>query len=226
MSKQVSIKKQSLIMIFVYALAFFSPYLFQSLSNEQLITATTVTYILGAILMSWFYLRYKQSAITQVEANGKLTSPVFVFLLGISGIVMAIIIQAIVFNIEAAITGEQSTSQNTQDIISLILTNPLFSLATVIGGPFMEEFIFRRSMIGLLESYTGFWLAAIISSALFSLIHMDGHFFVYFFMGFFFALLYKVTGKIWTSIIAHCGMNALVVVAQLILYYSDIQLPS
>jgi membrane protease YdiL (CAAX protease family) len=226
MPKQISIKKQSVIMIFLYALVFLSPYLFQSLSQKAIITATTFTYILGAVLMSWLYLKYKQSAITQVETSGKLTSPVFVFLLGISGIIMAIIIQAIVFNIEAAITGEQNTSQNTQNIIALILTNPLFSLATVIGGPFMEEFIFRRSMIGILESYTGFWLAAIISSTLFSLIHMDGHFFVYFFMGFFFALLYKLTGKIWTSIIAHCGMNALVVVAQLFLYYNNIQLPS
>lgn len=89
----------------------------------------------------------------------------------------------------------------------------------------MEEFVFRRSLIGLTETYTGFWIAAIVSSSLFSIIHQDGHFFVYFSMGFFFALLYKMTGKIWTSIIAHCGMNALVVIAQLVIHYATIDLP-
>ncbi|HCO04648.1 MAG TPA: CPBP family intramembrane metalloprotease, partial [Enterococcus faecalis] len=47
--------------------------------------------------------------------------------------------------------------------------------------------------------------------------------FVYFFMGFFFALLYKQTGKIWTSVIAHCGMNTIVIIVQLLLHNGTIQ---
>ncbi|WP_267548719.1 CPBP family intramembrane metalloprotease [Enterococcus faecalis] len=46
---------------------------------------------------------------------------------------------------------------------------------------------------------------------------------LYFFMGFFFALLYKQTGKIWTSIIAHCGMNTIVIIVQLLLHNGTIQ---
>lgn len=225
MSTNLSLKKISLITILLYGLVFFSPYLFQPFSADIVIAGTTFTYILGAILMIWLYFKNRKTAVTIVEEKAKLTSPVFTMLLGFSGIFIAMIIQAIVFSIETAITGAQPSSQNTQNIIAVILANPLFILATTIGGPIMEEFVFRRSLIGLTESYTGFWFAAIISSSLFSIIHQDGHFFVYFFMGFFFALLYKMTGKIWTSIIAHCGMNTLIVIAQLVLHYANIELP-
>lgn len=225
MSTTMSIKKLSITTILLYGLVFFSPFIFRPFSPDIVIGGTTFTYILGAFLMIWLYFNNKKTAITQVEQNAKLRSPVFVMLLGFSGIFMAMIIQAIVFSIETAITGVQPSSQNTQNIIAVILANPLFILATTIGGPIMEEFVFRRSLIGLTESYTGFWISAIISSSLFSVIHQDGHFFVYFFMGFFFALLYKMTGKIWTSIIAHCGMNTLVVIAQLVMHYANIELP-
>ncbi|WP_207696578.1 CPBP family intramembrane glutamic endopeptidase [Enterococcus sp. DIV0212c] len=221
----MSIKKLSLTTILLYGLVFFSPFIFRPFSPDIVIGGTTFVYILGAYLMVWLFLKNKNSAVTIVEKEAKLTSPVFGWLLGISGIFIAMILQAIVFSIETAITGDKPSSQNTQNIIAVILANPLFILATTIGGPIMEEFVFRRSLIGLIETYTGFWFAAIISSSLFSVIHQDGHFFVYFFMGFFFALLYKMTGKIWTSIIAHCGMNTVVVIAQLIMHYGNIQLP-
>ena len=67
----------------------------------------------------------------------------------------------------------------------MILANPLFILATTIGGPIMEEFVFRYAFIHLIQPFTNFWIAATVSSAIFSLAHADGHFFVYFFMGFF-----------------------------------------
>lgn len=225
MPKNMSIQKVSLSMVLLYGLVFFSPYIFSPFSSDIVISGTTFTYILGAGLMIWLYIINKNTAVTTVEKEAKLTSPVFIYLLGVSGIFLAMIIQAVVFGIETTITGAEPSSQNTQNIIAVILANPLFILATTIGGPIMEEFVFRRSLIGLTETYTGFWIAAIISSSLFSVIHQDGHFFVYFFMGFFFALLYKMTGKIWTSIIAHCGMNTLVVIAQLVMHYANIELP-
>lgn len=226
MPSNLSIKKLSIITILLYVFVFFSPYIFAPFSKNIMITGTTFTYIIGAVLMIWLYLKNKSSAAITIEKDARLTSPVFIFLLGVSGIFLAMIIQTVVFSIETAITGEQPNSQNTQTIITVILTNPLFILATTIGGPIMEEFVFRRSLIGLTEPYTGFWFATIISSSLFSVIHQDGHFFVYFFMGFFFAVLYKQTGKIWTSIIAHCGMNTVVVIVQLVAHYANLDLPS
>ena len=86
------------------------------------------------------------------------------------------LIQGVTFAIEVAITGEQATSQNTQAIVAVILANPLFILATTIGGPIMEEFVFRYAFIHLIQPFTNFWIAATVSSAIFSLAHADGHF--------------------------------------------------
>ena len=61
------------------------------------------------------------------------------------------LIQGVTFAIEVAITGEQATSQNTQAIVAVILANPLFILATTIGGPIMEEFVFRYAFIHLIQ---------------------------------------------------------------------------
>lgn len=79
----------------------------------------------------------------------------------------------------------------------------------------MEEFVFRRSILGIVGKYTNFWIRAIVSSLLFAFAHNDGHLLIYFFLGFFFSLQYKATGRIWTSMITHVGMNTLVVVVQI-----------
>ncbi|MHC5230111.1 CPBP family intramembrane glutamic endopeptidase [Enterococcus sp. LJL99] len=222
--KNLSLRTVSLSTIILYGFVFFSPYLLQFFPKQAMIPGTTIVYILGAILMIGLYSMNQSK--TLVEEQAKLTSPVFIFLLGFGGIFLAMIIQGVVFSIETVITGVKPDSENTKRIIEVILMNPLFILATTIGGPIMEEFVFRRSLIGLSEPYIGFWFSAIVSSSLFSLIHQDGHFFVYFFMGLFFAILYKVTGKIWTSIIAHCGMNTVVVVVQLLVHAGVIQVPN
>ena len=132
------------------------------------------------------------------------------------------LIQGVTFAIEVAITGEQATSQNTQAIVAVILANPLFILATTIGGPIMEEFVFRYAFIHLIQPFTNFWIAATVSSAIFHS-HMPMVTFCLFLYGIFFALLYKQTGKIWTSIIAHCGMNTIVIIVQLLLHNGTIQ---
>ena len=48
----------------------------------------------------------------------------------------------------------------------------------------MEEFVFRRSILGIVEKYTNFWVGAVISSLLFAFAHNDGHLLIYFFLGF------------------------------------------
>lgn len=220
----MSIKKISLLSILVYFVTFFSPFIFVLISKDILVLGMTFAYILGSCLMIFLY--FKGNEPTLLEKNAKLSSPVFIFLLGISGIFLAMILQGIIFSIESIFTGAPPSSQNTQNIISIILKNPFFVLATTIGGPIMEEFVFRRSLISLLQPYSGFWLGAGISSAVFSLAHQDGHFLVYFCIGLFFAIIYKMTGKIWTSIIAHCGMNTLVVLVQLAIHYGWIPVPN
>lgn len=220
MVQKTSIKKVSLLIISIYLIAYFFPvtlYLIPTFSATptSVIWANTFSFIIGALLMISIYLKTKNTASISIE---KQSSQSFWknLLFGIGGIFGAIIVQSIIFSIETAITGNNLESQNTQAILESLIGNPIFILAITIGGPIMEEFVFRRSIVALIEPKTGFWVAAIISAALFSVFHLDGHFFVYFFMGFFFTLLYKKTESISTSIIAHCGMNAFVVLAQLI----------
>lgn len=220
----MSAKKTSISMVLLYLAVYLSPMLVAGFSQEVIITVSTFAYILGAALMIFMYFRDKQPI--KIEQEGKLSSPVFILLLGVSGILIAIFLQAIIMGIQTAITNTEPSSENTESIISIIVDNKLFILATVIGGPIMEEFVFRRSLTDLFTfEKSGFWPAALISSALFSIIHFDGNFFVYFFLGLFFAILYKMTGKIWTSIISHCGMNTLVVVVQLIVHYGIVEIP-
>ena len=217
----MTLRKSSLFILVTYIIAFFGPLLFSGISPNAAINVTTALYIIGALVMIGIFLKTTEPS--PLEETATLKSPIFIFLLGVSGIFIAMLIQGVTFAIEVAITGEQATSQNTQAIVAVILANPLFILATTIGGPIMEEFVFRYAFIHLIQPFTNFWIAATVSSAIFSLAHADGHFFVYLFMGFFFALLYKQTGKIWTSIIAHCGMNTIVIIVQLLLHNGTIQ---
>ncbi|MBP2097869.1 CPBP family intramembrane glutamic endopeptidase [Enterococcus rivorum] len=215
----MSIKKVSILSIIIYFFTFFSPFFLVLISKNMLVPGVTFLYIISSCLMIFLYFTGKEPAL--IEQNSKLSSPVFMFLLGVSGIFLAMLLQGIVFSIESIFTGMPPSSQNTKKIIDVILKKPIFILATTIAGPIMEEFVFRRSLLSLMQPYSGFWISAGISSAMFSIAHQDGHFFVYFCMGLFFCFLYKITGKIWTPIIAHCGMNALVVLAQLAVYYGS-----
>ena len=81
----------------------------------------------------------------------------------------------------------------------------------------MEEFVFRRAILLSLASKTPLWFAMCVSSLLFALIHFDGHLLLYTTLGLFFSFLYLKTGRIWTSIICHVGMNTLVVLLTIFL---------
>ena len=177
----MTLRKSSLFILVTYIIAFFGPLLFSGISPNAAINVTTALYIIGALVMIGIFLKTTEPS--PLEETATLKSPIFIFLLGVSGIFIAMLIQGVTFAIEVAITGEQATSQNTQAIVAVILANPLFILATTIGGPIMEEFVFRYAFIHLIQPFTNFWIAATVSSAIFSLAHADGHFFVYFFMG-------------------------------------------
>lgn len=215
----MTIKKSALTDIAIYLLVLFSPVFLVRLlhlrTQQSVVSLSTLLYVLGAGTM--IYLYHKRTELTLWEQTPRWKNPLWVPLLGITGIFLAIIAQGLAFQLESFLFGTEPTSQNTESILTLIVENPAFLIPTAIAGPIMEEFVFRRSLTSIFNQYLGFWIAAIISSALFSLAHADGHFLVYFSMGMVFSLLYKLTGKIWTSIIAHTGMNAIVVIIQLAL---------
>ncbi|GAA3012020.1 CPBP family intramembrane glutamic endopeptidase [Tetragenococcus solitarius] len=210
----MSLRKYSLVTILIYIVAFFAPVF--APTRQASTTTTTVTYLLGACLMILLYLRQTN----KLTFERKESAFFLTLFWGIIGIFLAIFLQTIMMQIEQFL-GQPIESQNTQNIIHLVLRHPLFALAAMIGGPIMEEFVFRRAFIGFFDSYSYTWFGIIFSSLVFALVHQDGHLLLYFMLGFFFCLLYKKTGKIWTSMISHVGMNSLVIIVNLILAASN-----
>lgn len=206
--KYVSI--QSLFYLFIY----FSPILLVpfNLSKGFTINFTTVSYFIGALFLIVFNQALKKRPLIERRAPQTRTSVIILW--GVIGVFLAFLTQMMAFQIES-IFGNTDLSQNTQTIVNLIKQSPFFFLAVSIAGPIMEEFIFRRGIIGFLSEYLPLMVSAIISSVLFALVHADGHLLVYFSMGMVFYFLYQKTGSIWTSIIAHCSMNFLVMILQL-----------
>ena len=213
----MSLKKYSFLSIFCYGLIFISPLILASIglvkSTSELITATAVMYILGAVVLAIFY--FKQREPLAIESAVKKASAPKIVIYGLVGIFVALILQSIAVMLESVLFGEATPSENTQNIIQMIMEAPAFILATTVAGPIMEEFVFRRSILGIISRYSNFWVGAVISSLLFAFAHNDGHLLIYFFLGFFFSLEYKATGRIWTSMITHVGMNTIVVLVQL-----------
>lgn len=213
----MSLKKYSFLSIFCYGLIFISPLILASIglvkSTSELITATAVMYILGAVVLAIFY--FKQREPLAIESAVKKASVPKIVIYGLVGIFVALLLQSIAVMLESVLFGEATPSENTQNIIQMIMEAPAFILATTIAGPIMEEFVFRRSILGIISRHSNFWVGAVISSLLFAFAHNDGHLLIYFFLGFFFSLEYKATGRIWTSMITHVGMNTLVVLVQL-----------
>ncbi|HGF7884486.1 CPBP family intramembrane metalloprotease [Enterococcus faecium] len=213
----MSLKKYSFLSIFCYGLIFISPLILASIglvkSTSELITATAVMYILGAVVLAIFY--FKQREPLAIESAVKKASVPKIVIYGLVGIFVALLLQSIAVMLESVLFGEATPSENTQNIIQMIMEAPAFILATTIAGPIMEEFVFRRSILGIISRYSNFWVGVVISSLLFAFAHNDGHLLIYFFLGFFFSLEYKATGRIWTSMITHVGMNTLVVLVQL-----------
>lgn len=131
------------------------------------------------------------------------------------GVLLALIAQRIAILIES-LFGIDSGSQNTENILSLINVAPIMIVVTSLIGPFLEEIIFRKIIFGELYKKMNFFPAALISSIIFSLAHMEfEHLLLYCAIGFTFSYLYVRTNKIIIPILAHTLMNTFVVVSQL-----------
>jgi membrane protease YdiL (CAAX protease family) len=192
-----------------------SPVFFSKLPfipNTMLANLTAVMYILGAIILTVINVKTNKSNTLSEKKDdyGLIVS------LGLIAIVGSYFLQMIVVLIEVFVFKMPIESENTQNIAAIIRNSPFFMLAVMIGGPIMEEFVFRFSIINFLNQKLNIWVSAIISSFLFAAIHNDGHYLRYGSLGFLFFLVYKKTGSLLTAIIAHAGMNSFVVILQLV----------
>lgn len=211
----MSINKNTLWTVFAYACVLMSPVFFSKLPfipNTMLANLTAVMYILGAIILTAINVKTNKSN----TLSEKKDDYGLIISLGLIAIVGSFFLQMIVVGIEVFVFKMPMESENTQNIAAIIRNSPFFMLAVMIGGPIMEEFVFRFSIINFLNQKLNIWVSAIISSFLFAAIHNDGHYLRYGSLGFLFFLVYKKTGSLLTAIIAHAGMNSFVVILQLV----------
>lgn len=211
----MSINKNTLWTVFAYACVLMSPVFFSKLPfipNTMLANLTAVMYILGAVILTVINLKTNKSN----TLSEKKDDYGLIISLGLIAIVGSFFLQMIVVGIEVFVFKMPMESENTQNIAAIIRNSPFFMLAVMIGGPIMEEFVFRFSIINFLNQKLNIWVSAIISSFLFAAIHNDGHYLRYGSLGFLFFLVYKKTGSLLTAIIAHAGMNSFVVILQLV----------
>lgn len=133
------------------------------------------------------------------------------------GIFLALFAQGTAAIIENKLFGIEPGSENTQFLVEIAMATPLFIVVTSVIGPILEEIIFRKILFGSLYKRFNFIIAAIISSVIFAIVHMDfTHILIYTAMGFTFAFLYVRTKRIIVPIIAHVSMNTFVVLVQVI----------
>ncbi|MEG0285788.1 MULTISPECIES: type II CAAX endopeptidase family protein [Vagococcus] len=212
----MSINKNTLWTVFFFLSALMSPALFAELPfipNEWIANLTALMYILGAILLIVINLKTNKKDTLSEEKDdyGLIIS------LGLISIVGSFFLQTFLALIEIVVFNQPMGSQNTQDITSIIKSAPFFIIAVTIAGPIMEEFVFRFSLINFLNQKLNIWVSAVISSFIFAALHGDGHYLVYGGLGFLFFLIYRKTGSLLTSIIAHAGMNTAVILLQLLI---------
>lgn len=133
---------------------------------------------------------------------------------GIIGFVMVLAGQMIGGMIESLL-GISGSSENTTSLLGITDVVPIAILAIALFGPILEELVFRRVIFGSLYQGTSFWIAALISSLFFALMHFDFvHILLYAITGFVMAFLYTKTGRIITPMIAHILLNTFVTFTQ------------
>lgn len=88
--------------------------------------------------------------------------------------------------------------------------------ALAVWTPLTEEIFFRGFIFAGLAPRLGVWRAMLVSALIFSLFHLSlGVLVPVFITGFMLAWLYRQTGSIWPSILAHAGQNTLAVLVTL-----------
>ncbi|MDY0395485.1 CPBP family intramembrane glutamic endopeptidase [Virgibacillus halophilus] len=188
-------------------------FLFKLTEAEAIIYFTIFSFLAGLVV---FLLLMKPDMKEGVSPDASATGTTVGWIIG--GVFMALAAQALAANIEIHVFGIKTESENTKNIMDISKAFPIFYVIPVLIAPILEEILFRKIIFGALYNRTNFWIAALISSVIFAVIHQDPkHILVYASMGLTFAFLYVKTKRIIVPILVHMGMNTTAVLGQLLL---------
>lgn len=222
----MKLTKYAILNTITYGLALFGPVLISQLFHlgQQDYTMLLILFNIVCACLMIYYIPKLETPL-DVEKKRAKVSKKRAIMEGFIGIAIVLAAQSISVYLELLLGKQPVGSENTQNIMELIQSNFGVLLLVSIAGPIMEELFFRRTLIGLIGNKFDFLIGALASSMLFFLAHGDGHFLIYFVMGCVLSLLYRSTGNIVTSMIAHCGLNTFVTVMQLLIVYFDKFIP-
>lgn len=200
----------------------FSPILYAILpiSEFQAVVYWTIfSFAAGLVAILFIMKPYMEAPSTRDAAN-----PGSIVLWAIAGVFLAYFAEFIAGLIEINLLGITQSSANTQQIMEITRSAPLFALITSLIAPIVEEIIFRKIIFGTLYKKVNFFMAAVISALIFGIIHGEPeHILIYGSMGFVFAYLYVKTKRIIVPILVHMTLNTITVVIQLSLSPEELQ---
>lgn len=186
---------------------------------DAMIYWNIISFILGLIIILLLMRRDLQAPVREDAAD---TGGIILWSIG--GFFLALASQIIAVNIEVNLLNIESGSENTAIIMEIARQTPLFIIIPAIIAPIIEELIFRKIIFGTFYKRMNFFVAAIASSLIFGIIHMElEHLLIYTSMGFVFAYIYVRTKRIIVPIIVHMALNTMSVIAQFSIDPEDIE---
>lgn len=205
--------------IFTYIIMQFSGLLFAPLLHklypiseiQAVVYWSIFSFIVGLIIVLYL-MRHdlKPSAKPKEAANRQQ-----VILWSVFGVFLSWITQALVSVFEMNVLGISPDSENTKMIMEITRISPFFFIVPAVVAPILEELIFRKIIFGTFYKRTNFFVAAILSSFIFGVIHGEiEHLLIYSSMGFVLAYVYVKTKRIITPIIVHMSLNTISLLAQ------------
>lgn len=134
------------------------------------------------------------------------------------GVVATVLLQWITLLIESHLFQVVSDPESKAHTLKLIQSNWLAILSPVLFAPLLEEIVFRKAIFGSMYEKTNFLIASVLSSGLFALAHFNiTHMITYFVIGMALSCLYVKTNRLIVPIIVHMTLNALPVIAMILL---------
>nr|WP_298896930.1 type II CAAX endopeptidase family protein [uncultured Altererythrobacter sp.] len=155
----------------------------------------------------YFYLRFAKGEDTsKVGFDGRA-----IFLAGMGGMGLMAVIVAI-----TGVLGGYSFTLATPDMALIAVLLAIFGMA------FLEEVVFRGVLFSVLERYFGLWVALLLPSLAFSLLHLLNDNWsswfaiaIGFLLGVLWSLVYWRTGNIWAAGLNHALWNYTIVLSGL-----------
>ena len=216
---RISLQRGNIIYLLLSGLVyFFAVYIApQFLPASLSVGSKITTIVIIALLATFIMIAYATKVKNDIDRKARKYSFLVIFAIGVINTFLQYLSQFLHF---------QTNSQNTENVVKIVNSYPIFIFYVVVLGPVMEELFFRKAVFGYFydiligsKEWIRFFIPALLTGILFAIPH-DGFsplMLIYIAMSFVFSYLYKITNRIITPMIAHISMNALVMVIQIMM---------